>query len=587
MSANKMVNLIIDGENVSVPEGTTIMEAARTLGIHIPHLCYHPDLSLMGSCRVCIVDVKEMGFYMASCSVNVWEGMEVQTNSPEIRQARRDIVELLLDNHPKDCQTCERDGNCELQNLAYSLGVRERLFEGKRKSFPIEDHGVSVVRDSNKCILCGRCYRVCAEVQGVHNLHQQGRGFTTIVTPAHAVDMDDSVCIQCGQCVNVCPVAAFLEKDETEKVFEALADTTKHVVVQTAPSIRAAIGEGFGMAPGTPAQGKMITALRRLGFDAIFDTDLGADLTIVEESAELLRRLEGKGPLPMFTSCSPGWISFLEKFYPALIPHASTCRSPMTMLSALGKTYYAQKMGIDPKDIFMVAAMPCTAKKYEQHRPEHRLDNGVRLTDAVITTRELIWMIKSYGIDFNHLEDGEFDLPLGISTGAGDIFGITGGVMEATLRTASEKLTGKACDNLDYLEVRGVQGAKEALVKIGDRVLSVGVANGLVNAKSLLDKVLSGEKEFHIIEIMACPGGCSGGGGQPYPPKGMKLLDPRLIELRGKALYSIDQAKKLRKSHENPALKTIYKEFLGEINGPKAHELLHTQYHSREPRGIK
>jgi NADP-reducing hydrogenase subunit HndD len=582
----KMINLTIDGVRVSVPEGTTIMQAAETIGIYIPRLCYHPNLSLMGSCRVCIVDVKEMGYYMTSCSVHVWEGMEVETNSPEIRLARRDIVELLLDNHSMDCQTCERDSNCELQNLAYSMGVRERLFEGKRKCFEIEDHGSAVVRNSNKCILCGRCYRVCSEVQGVHNLGQQGRGFNTIVSPAHVANMDESVCIQCGQCVNVCPVAAFLEKGETEQVFAALGDPGKHVVIQTAPSIRAAIGEGFGMPPGTPAEGKMITALRRLGFDKVFDTDLGADMTIVEESAELLRRLDGKGPLPMFTSCSPGWISFLEKFYPALIPNASTCRSPMSMLSALTKTYYAQKAGIDPRNIFMVAAMPCTAKKYERRRPEHVMD-GSPLTDAVVTTRELIWMIKSYGIDFANLPDGKFDAPLGISTGAGDIFGITGGVMEATLRTACERLTNAPCDKLDYTEVRGVQGAREATVKIGEHRLNIGVANGLVNAKILLDKVLSGEKQFHIIEIMACPGGCSGGGGQPYPPRGWRILDPRLLELRGNALYSIDKAKTLRRSHENPAVKTIYAEFLGDINGPMAHKLLHTSYTAKEPRGIK
>ncbi len=397
------------------------MEAAETLGIRIPRLCYHPDLSLMGSCRVCIVDVKGMGFYMASCSSAVWEGMEVQTNSPEIRQARRDIVELLLDNHPKECQTCERDGNCELQNLAYSLGVRERLFEGKRKSFPTEDSGQSVIREPNKCVLCGRCVRVCAEVQGVCNLSQQGRGFHTVVSPAHGAKMDESVCIQCGQCINVCPTAAFLEKDSTDAVWAALADPSRHVVVQTAPSIRAAIGEGFGMPPGTVATNKMVASLRRLGFEAVFDTDFGADLTIVEESHEFLQRLEGRGPLPMLTSCSPAWISFLEKFYPQLIPHASTCRSPMTMMSALLKTYYAGKIGRDPRDVYVVAVMPCVAKKFEAARPEHVLSEGIPLTDAVLTTREAIWMLKSYGIDYWNMPNVEFwnlpsdtfDSPLG------------------------------------------------------------------------------------------------------------------------------------------------------------------------------
>lgn len=451
------VELQIDGQKVSVPAGTTIMEAAETLGVHIPRLCYHPDLSLEGACRVCIVDVKDMNFYMASCSVQVWDGMEVQTNSPEIRRARRDIVELLLDNHPRDCQTCERDGHCELQNLAYSLGVRSRHFEGERKIFGTEKSSKSVVRDSEKCVLCGRCVRVCAEVQGVHNLSQQHRGFDTVVTPAHESNMDDSVCIQCGQCINACPTAAFLEKHNTGLVWDALADPEQVVLVQTAPSIRAAIGEGFGLPPGTPETGRMITALRKLGFDAVFNTNFGADLTIVEEANEFLGRLEN-GPLPMITSCSPGWVNFMEKFYPSLIPHASSCRSPMTMLSVLMKTFYAEQNGIDPEKITTVAIMPCVAKKYEIERPEHFMREGIPYTDVVLTTRELIWMIKSYGIEYTQLDNDEFDTPLGISTGAGDIFGTTGGVMEATLRTASEWVTGKSGGRLEFEEVRAVEG---------------------------------------------------------------------------------------------------------------------------------
>ncbi|MFP4052245.1 MAG: NADH-dependent [FeFe] hydrogenase, group A6 [Phycisphaerae bacterium] len=586
MAEKKQINLTIDGVEISVPEGTTIMEAAETLGVHIPRLCYHPDLSLAGSCRVCIVDVKGMGFFMASCSVNVWEGMEVQTNSPEIREARRDIIELLLDNHTKDCQTCERDGHCELQNLAYSHGVRERLFEGKREEFVIETSSRSVIRDPNKCVLCGRCVRVCDEIQGVTNLSQQGRGFGTFVSPAHEAEMDNSVCIQCGQCINVCPTAAFLEQKHTEDVWNALADPEMHVVAQTAPSIRAAVGEGFGIDPGTPETGRMITALRRLGFDAVFDTNFGADLTIVEESAELLRRLEGQGPLPMFTSCSPGWINFLEKFYPALIPNASSCKSPMSMTSTLIKTFYAEQTGIDPAKIYVVGVMPCVAKKFEIHRPEHAMENGAPYTDAVLTTRELIFMIKCYGIDFVSLPDGEFDRPLGLSTGAADIFGTTGGVMEASLRTASEKVTGKR-DQLEFTEVRAVEGLREADVKLGDKTLHVAVANGLNNAKTVLDQVVDGSKEFHIIEVMACPGGCIGGGGQPYPPKGFDVLDPELLRLRASALYSIDGGKQLRRSHENPAITEIYSRFLGEIGGPKAHKLLHTEYHPRTPRGIR
>ena len=582
----KQVSLTIDGVAVQVPEGTTVLDAAAKLGIKIPRLCYHPDLSLAGSCRVCIVDVKDMGFYMAACSSQVWEGMDVQTNSPAIRQARRDIVELLCDNHPMDCQTCDRDGHCELQNLAYSMGVRARHFEGKRKRHPIDISSHSVVRDSEKCVLCGRCVRVCAEIQGVTNLSQHGRGFTTVVAPAHEAAMDDSVCIQCGQCINVCPTAAFLEKRGAGPVWAAIADPEMHVVVQTAPSIRAAIGEGFGLAPGTPCSGKMVTALRRLGFDAVFDTDFGADLTIVEESHEFLSRLK-EGPLPMITSCSPGWITFMEKFYPELIPHASTCRSPMSMVGVLTKSYYAEKKGIDPKKVFSVAIMPCVAKKYEASRPEHAMPDGTPYTDAVLTTRELIWMIKCYGIEFAMLPEGEFDSPLGVASGAGDIFGTTGGVMEATLRAASELVTGKPADRLEFTEVRAVEGLREVYVAIGEHNIHVAVANGITNAQKVLDKVLRGEEKFHIIEVMACPGGCIGGGGQPYPPEGVKVLDPALLAKRAQALYKIDGGKELRKSHDNPAIEELYDTWLGAPGSPKAHELLHTHYAPKLPRGIR
>ncbi len=586
MADTKQVSLTIDGQSIQVPGGTTIMEAAETLGVRIPRLCYHPELSLQGSCRVCIVAVEGMDFFMASCSVAVWEGMRVQTTSEEIRQARRDMVELLLDNHPRECQLCERDGRCELQNLAYALGVRERLFEGERKRFPVEAGGRSVIRNSEKCILCGRCVRVCAEVQGVHNLSQHGRGFTTVVAPAHEHAMDDSVCIQCGQCINACPTAAFLEQPHTERVWKALADPKKHVVVQTAPSIRAAIGEGFGYEPGTPCTGRMVTALRRLGFDAVFDTDLGADLTIMEEATEFTKRLKGEGVLPILTSCSPGWINYLEKFHPEMIPHASTCRSPMAMLSVLSKTYYAEKIGVDPADIYMVAIMPCVAKKYEIERPEHQMESGAPYTDAVLTTRELVWMIQCHGIDFATLAEGDFDAPLGVATGAGDIFGTTGGVMEATLRTAAEWLSGQPADKLEFTEVRAVEGLREADLTVGEQTLSLGVANGLVNARKLLDKVKSGEKAFHVIEVMACPGGCIGGGGQPYPQGNYRILDPDLLALRAQALYTVDARRTLRRSHENPAVQTIYKEFLGEPGSAKAHRLLHTGYQAKLPRGI-
>ncbi|MBI5346521.1 MAG: iron hydrogenase small subunit [Chlamydiae bacterium] len=586
MNNKKAVNLVIDGQKVSVPAGTTIMQAAETIGVRVPRLCYHPLLSLEGSCRICIVQAKGFDYFITSCSTKVSEGMDILTNSPEIREARRDIVELLLDNHPKECQLCERDGNCELQNLAYSMGVRERLFEGKRKRYPIDDSSRAVVRDAEKCILCSRCIRVCKEVQGVYNLSQQNRGFNTVVTPAHFANMDDSVCIACGQCINACPTAAFQEKKHTDMVWKALSDPTKHVVVQTAPSIRAAIGEGFDIEAGVPCSGKMVTALRKLGFHAIFDTSLGADLTIIEESHELINRIKSNGPFPLITSCSSGWVNFMEKFYPEVIPLASSCRSPMSMLSALIKTYYAEKIGKKPQDIFVVSVMPCVAKKYEMDRPEHMLD-GVKLTDAVLTTRELNWMIKSYGIDFNKLEETEFDSPLGEATGAGVIFGTTGGVMEAALRTAFEKITGKPSATVEFKEVRAVEGLREREIKIGDLTIRIGVANGLVNAKTLLEEVISKKKLYHVIEIMACPGGCIGGGGQPYPPKGYDILDKKLFAKRAEALYKIDEKKQRRLSHENPVIKKLYSELLKEPGSHIAHKLLHTHYSPKFPRGIR
>ncbi len=597
MSKNtkEIINITLDGQEVEVAKGQTIMQAAERFGIHIPRLCYHPELSLAGACRVCIVEVEGMPSHMASCSVEVWDGMKVLTHSQEIHQARRDIVELLLDNHNKDCQTCHRDGNCELQNLAYSLGIRERLFEGERKDFAPDNTSHSVVRDPSRCILCGRCTRVCSEIQGVSNLGRMGRGFNTLVSPAHGMDMDESVCIQCGQCIMVCPTAALVEKSSIDDVWQALADPNMHVVVQTAPSIRAAIGEGFGLKPGTPSTNKMVCALRHLGFDRVFDTNFGADLTIVEESNELINRLNGDGPLPMLTSCSPGWISFMEKFYPELIPNASTCRSPMSMTSVLAKTYYAHKVGIDPKNVYMVAVMPCVAKKYEAARPEHATPDGTPYTDAVLTTRELIQMIKSWGIgywtmpniDIWQLPNDEFDDPMGSSSGAGDIFGATGGVMEATLRTAAERITGQKHGKIDFREVRGVKGLKEVSMDIGSKTLNIAVANGLANAKRVLDMVVSGEKEFHVIEVMACPGGCIGGGGQPYPPKDSYAMDPELLEMRTEALYSIDADKEVRRSHMNPSIQKLYEDFLIEPGSKFAHELLHTSYQPRLPRGIQ
>lgn len=583
----KKVKLTIDGVETEAAEGMNIMQAADAIGIRIPRLCYHPHLSLAGACRICIVEVEGQRNPVASCAFPVAEGMKIKTSSPSLRLLRRDIVELLLDNHPQDCQTCTRDGNCELQNLAYNLGVRERLYAGERKRYARDESSPAVIRDPEKCILCGRCVRVCEEVQGVSNLCQQHRGFHNVVAPAHDGDMNESVCIHCGQCINVCPTAAFIENDDTDQVLAALADPETLVVVQTAPSIRAAVGEGFGYPPGTSTTGKMVTACRLMGFDRVFDTNVSADLTIVEEAAEFIQRLTTGQKLPLITSCSPGWITFMERFYPELIPNASTCKSPMSMLSTIIKTHYATKLGIDPKKIYVVAIMPCTAKKFEASRKEHQAPWGAPYTDAVLTTREFIWLAKSLGVDFRNLADGEFDNPLGVSSGAADIFGATGGVMEAALRTAYEKVTGEECPSLDFKSVRGVQGLKEATIDIKGTKINVAVSNGLNNAKILFDRMLAKKKTYHLIEVMACPGGCVGGGGQPYPPEGMHVLDSNLIKTRAKALYAIDANKTLRKSHESPAIQELYREFLGEPNSHKSHELLHTTYAAREPKGVK
>lgn len=585
----KYINATIDNIKVSVLEGSTIMEAADSIGAHVPRLCYHPFLSTEGSCRVCSIKIEGMNNMLPACATKLQEGMVITTNSPEIRETRRDLVELLLDNHPRACLTCERDGNCELQNLSYKLGVRHRVFDGARKRFPIDESNVSVVRDAEKCILCRRCVRVCSEIQGVHNLSQMFRGVNTVVAPAFQAPMDDSVCIKCGQCINVCPTAAFIEKNDTEEVWNALKDKNKFVVVQTAPAIRAAINEGWDLPHGKEATGKTVAALRRLGFDAVFDTDFTADLTIMEESHELINRLKTGENLPMITSCSPGWINFVEHFYPELIPNVSSCKSPMQMLSTLTKTYFAEKSGRNPEDIYVVAVMPCVAKKFEAKRPEHYSPDGYPYTDAVITTRELIWMIKAYGIDYINLPEEDFDNPMGIASGAGDIFGSTGGVMEAALRTTYELVTGEKIENMNFTEVRAIEGLKEATIDIKGTKVNVAVANGLNNAKTILEKVKKGEKQFHLIEIMACPGGCVAGGGQPlsHVEKYVYPLDKDLIKLRQNALYNIDSGKTLRKSHENPAIKQLYDEYLGEPGSHISHGLLHTNYSAKLPKGIK
>ncbi len=586
MTMIKKVKLLIDGKKVTVPEGTSIMHAAEEIGIKVPRLCYHPMLSVEGACRVCIVEVKGARNFVASCATPVQEGMEVTTGSPAIREARRDIVELILDNHPKECQTCERDGNCELQRLAYAMGVRERYFEGERKGYKKDLSGESVIRDPNKCILCQRCVRICEEIQGVSAISQAHRGFDTVVMPAFNIPFKESVCTGCGQCVNVCPTAAFLEKDDTAKIWDAIADPEITVLAQFAPSVRAAIGEGFGMEAGHNMEGQIITAFKRLGVDVVFDTTFGADLTIVEEANEFIKRFTGGGVLPMITSCSAAWMKYIEQFHPTILDHLSTCKSPMGMVSAMTKTYYADKQGLNPDKIFNLAVMCCTAKKYEAARPEMSDDKGNPYTDAVATTREFVWMIKSHGIDFVNLEKNQPDSILGYSTGAGSIFGVTGGVMEAALRTAYEKITGETLIDLDFKSVRGFKGVKEAEVDIMGNKVKVAVAHGLGNAKKLMQQIEKGTSPYHFIEVMGCPGGCIGGGGQPYAGAGVMPLDQELLKARAKALYSLDEEKTIRKSHENPYVQRLYKEFLGEPLSDVSHKYLHTHYKQHYPKGI-
>ncbi len=563
-----MVTLTIDGQKVTVPANSTVLEAAEACGIHIPTLCYLKDVSQTGACRVCVIEIN--GRLQAACVFPVSEGMEVLTNTPLVRESRRVTVELLLSNHPQDCLTCLRNQNCELQTLARELNIKEVRFEGARTHVAKDTSSPSIVRDPDKCILCRRCINVCGDIQGVSVLSARERGFETVVSPAWQAHLADTACTNCGQCVLVCPVGALTERDDTEKVWSALADPKAHVVVQTAPAVRVALGEEFGMEPGTVVTGKLTTALRRLGFDAIFDTDFTADLTIIEEANELLQRLEG-GTLPMITSCSPGWISFIEHQFPELLPHLSSCKSPQQMFGALAKTYYPKKAEIDPAKIVTVSIMPCTAKKYEADRPEMQ-SSGYKDVDIVLTVRELARMIKEAGIDFANLPDSEYDDPMGISTGAGVIFGATGGVMEAALRTAYEVVTGETLKQLDFVDVRGLNGIKEAEVDLAGTRLKVAVAHGLGNARKLMQLIADGKAEYHFIEIMACPGGCIGGGGQPIPTN----MEIRRRRIDG--IYAADRDMPLRKSHENPAVKVLYEEFLGKPLGEKSHELLHTPY---------
>ena len=576
---SEFVTLTIDGKEVKAPVGSTVLEAAKSAGINIPTLCFLKDINEIGACRMCIVDVGARSL-QAACMYPVSEGLKVTTNSPKIRETRKVTLELILSSHEKKCLSCVRSMNCELQKLANDLNIHDIRFEGELQHYPIDDLSHSIVRDPNKCILCRRCVSVCKDVQTVSAIETIDRGYNTIVASPFHMPLKDTPCVNCGQCIVACPVGALREKNSTEKVWDALSNKDLHVVVQTAPAVRAAIGEEFGYPIGTPATGKMVASLKKLGFAKVFDTDTAADLTIMEEGTELVDRIKNNGTLPLITSCSPGWIKFCEHFYPDMLDNLSTCKSPQNMFGAVLKSYYADKMGIDPSKIFVVSVMPCTAKKYEAERPE-LASTGYPDIDEVITTRELAEMIKESGIDFRNLDDEEFDDPMGEATGAGVIFGATGGVMEAALRSVPYLLTGKDDDNIDIKVVRGVEALKEAEVEIGGVKIKAAVVHGLGNARKLLDKVKAGEAEYHFIEIMACPGGCVCGGGQPIQPASVRN-EVNLMSERAKALYQEDQSLTYRRSHHNPRVLKMYEEYFEQPGGHKAHKLLHTHYVARE-----
>ncbi|MEW5866356.1 MAG: NADH-dependent [FeFe] hydrogenase, group A6 [Bacillota bacterium] len=571
----KALRLTIDGRVVEAYEGDTVLDAARRAGIDIPTLCYHPAVGRIGSCRVCVVEIEGARTLPASCVTPASDGMVVRTNTHAVREARRTVVELLLASHPQDCLECERNGRCELQDLAMRLGIRKARFQREKNYRKPDVSSPALVREPDRCVLCGRCVKVCNDMQGVGALGFAYRGTSAAVTPSFERGIAEARCVSCGQCAKVCPVGAIYEREEWERVFDAIADPDLLVVVQVAPAVRAAVGEEFGLSPGTPVTGKLATALRRLGFDAVFDTQFAADLTVMEEGHELLERVKSRGRLPLITSCSPGWVRYCEAFFPDFLGNLSTCKSPQQMMGALVKTYYARKASVAPDKIFSVSVMPCTAKKSEAARPEMTA-SGLRDVDVALTTRELARMIKAAGINLDDLPDGEFDAPLGISTGAGALFGVSGGVMEAALRTVCDVAAKKAPGGVEFTEVRGMHGIREAVLMVSGQELRVAVAHGLGNAGRLLQQIRDEKVSYHFIEVMACPGGCVEGGGQP------RSCDPEIAFKRAAALYAEDRRAKVRKSHENLAVRRLYDEFLGEPGSEAAHKLLHTTYRSVE-----
>ena len=577
-----MVKVKINGIEVEVPAGSTILEAAYKAGIDIPTLCYLKDINEIGACRICVVEVKGARGLVTACVYPVADGMEVFTNTEKVQKARKMNLELVLSTHNQDCLGCVRSGDCELQKLAKDYGIKDtNKWAGMNMEWPVDDSAAHMYRDNSKCILCRRCVAACGATQGIGVIGANERGFETHIASAFEMPLDATSCVSCGQCIVVCPTGAIAEKDDTDKVWAAIADPTKHVVVQTAPSIRATLGECFNMPVGTNVQGKMVAAARRLGFDKVFDTDFAADLTIMEEATEFLHRFTEEGSaMPLITSCSPGWVKYCETYFPEFIPNISSCKSPQQMFGAVAKTYYAQKMGLDPKDIVVVAVMPCVAKKFEIGR-EDQSAAGVPDVDVAITTREFARMIEKAGIKFDRLPDEEFDRVMGEASGAAHIFGASGGVMEAALRTAAEVLTGKELDKPEFMEVRGTdKGIKEAVYTLAGKTIRVAAVSGLANAKEILTKIKNGEAQYDFIEVMACPGGCINGGGQPTQPASVRnFVD--LKSLRASALYSQDEKMTLRKSHMNEEVKALYAEFLGEPGSHKAHEILHTSYVAR------